>query len=461
MTGEDENYDRNRSSIITGREWDYEHRWWYKPAHICRRWRNLILGSASFLGLYLVCTLGTPVADMLAHSLPIPLVIDYRAYNITAKDEEGIFLALEQSNRIRSIRLKLSFLNLQKFAMAIKGKLPILEYLVMASSLELTTLVFPKTIQAPHLRHLILDGVAPPIGSLLLTTAMGLVTLRLVMYDSSNYLNPKSLLQWISPLSQLETLEVTETILVDRDVEMLTPTTIHTTLPNLRWLSLKGVSAYLEVLIRQIATPHLEKLHILFYDDPMPPIPCFVWVMNTTENTQLRFDSAKFEFSHSQVLMESFPYDELYFYPDSVCYPCYLSISADCLRLNGHISSMAQIVDALGHVISVVEHLILDHEEYNWPPGEGFEVEIDRRDLYKLLRPFSNVKNLCVNHRVVEEFSRYIQPDDGDLPPELLPELQELTYFAGSFKVDTAFTSFIDARQNTGHPVSLVRRSPT
>jgi hypothetical protein len=52
-------------------------RWWYRLAHVCQRWRNLILGSASYLRLSLVCTYGTPVADMLAHSPPLPLAIDY------------------------------------------------------------------------------------------------------------------------------------------------------------------------------------------------------------------------------------------------------------------------------------------------------------------------------------------------------------------------------------------------
>jgi hypothetical protein len=56
-----------------------------------QRWRNLILGSATYLGLCLVtwcaictdealvCTHGTPIADMLKHSSlsPTPLVIDY------------------------------------------------------------------------------------------------------------------------------------------------------------------------------------------------------------------------------------------------------------------------------------------------------------------------------------------------------------------------------------------------
>ena len=72
-------------------------RWWYRLAHVCQRWRNLILGSASSLGLCLVCTYGTPVADMLVHSPPLPLVIDYRIRGITAEDEEAILLALESS----------------------------------------------------------------------------------------------------------------------------------------------------------------------------------------------------------------------------------------------------------------------------------------------------------------------------------------------------------------------------
>jgi hypothetical protein len=75
-------------------------------------------------------------------------------------------------------------------------------------------------------------------------------------------------------------------------------------------------------------------------------------------------------------------------------------------------------------------------------------------------RPFSNVKNLRVNHGLVEEFSRYLRLDDGELPPGLLPELQELT-FSRSSNAGDAFTSFIDARRNAGHPVSLVRRSPS
>jgi hypothetical protein len=45
--------------------------------------------------------------------------------------------------------------------------------------------------------------------------------------------------------------------------------------------------------------------------------------------------------------------------------------------------------------------------------------------------------------------------EDGELSLELLPELQELTYF-GSGDTGDAFTPLIDARQNAGRPVTLI-----
>ena len=79
LLGEDEN---DEARIMGGnRQWADE-RWWYQLAHVCQRWRNLILGSASYLGLSLVCLEGTPVANMLTHSPPLPLVIDY--YRVSA-----------------------------------------------------------------------------------------------------------------------------------------------------------------------------------------------------------------------------------------------------------------------------------------------------------------------------------------------------------------------------------------
>ena len=49
-----------------------------------------------------------------------------------------------------------------------------------------------------------------------------------------------------------------------------------------------------------------------------------------------------------------------------------------------------------------------------------------------------------------------MEDEDGELPLELLPELQELTYSG----TGGAFNSFIETRQNADRPITLVRRSP-
>ena len=65
----------------------------------------------------------------------------------------------------------------------------------------------------------------------------------------------------------------------------------------------------------------------------------------------------------------------------------------------------------------------------------------------------SNVKTVRVDNGFVKERSRSLQPGDGELPLEILPELQELTY-SESGNTGDAFTSFIEARQNAGRPAS-------
>jgi hypothetical protein len=102
-------------------------------------------------------------------------------------------------------------------------------------------------------------------------------------------------------------------------------------------------------------------------------------------------------------------------------------------------------------VISAVEHLTLLHEVHSHSTEEHNDV--DRIEWRKLLRSFSNVKTLRVRFGLVEELSRCLRLEDGEPPLELLPELQQLTYYHGSGDSD-AFTSFIDSRRNAGHPVT-------
>jgi hypothetical protein len=415
-----------------------------------------VLGSAFYLGISLVCTNGTPVADMLAHSPPLPLVIDY-FNDITVEDEEGAILSLKQYDRVRHVRFKMPPTRLQKLIVAMDDEYPILEYLIIAHPVDdkTTILMFPETLQAPHLRHLLLVGFALPIGSRLLTTAVGLVTLCLGMVHLSTYFHPDTLLQWLSFMPQLETLLIDfEDPVPDRDAERQlthTPNTIPAALaalPNLHVFRFSGVTPFLEALVRRIAAPHLEKLELEFFNQLTYSVPRLLHFVNTTQN--LRFQSAKFEFSDEHVNVEVYPHEEAEMYA--------LSITVDCWHLERQVSSAAQIFYSLSSVFSAVEHLFLKHEVHSRSTEEHKAEPIKWR---KLLNSFRNVKTLRVAEGLVEEISRCLQLDDGELPFELLPELQELAY-SGSGDIGDAFTSFVEARQVlVGRTITLLRRSPS
>jgi hypothetical protein len=112
--------------VLDGGEWNRE-RWWYGLIQVCRRWRYLVLDSAFHLQISLVCARGTPVADMLAHSPPLPLIIDHidEEYDVlTPEDEKGIILALQHRDRVRRIRIRKSVSILQRLVIALDGEFP-------------------------------------------------------------------------------------------------------------------------------------------------------------------------------------------------------------------------------------------------------------------------------------------------------------------------------------------------
>ena len=436
-------------------DWRYKGRWWYAPAHVCRRWRNTILGSATYLGLSLLCTYGTPVADMLEHSPPLPLMVGYFKRNLTREDEEGIILALKQHHRVRRIRLSNPVAILQKFIAAMDEEYPILEYLYIAFPTEDNSAIFefPETLRAPHLRRLTLKGFALPIGSRLLTASVGLVTLRLDMVHPSTYFHPNTLHQWISLMPQLEVLAIYfETSIPNRDVErqlMHTSAITPLSLPNLRHFEFYGVSTYLEALVCQITTPRLRKLKIGFFNQLSFSVPRLQQFIYAAEN--LRFDHAAFTFSDKKVSVAVYPRGKTNLYA--------LGIVVKCWHLDWRVSSMAQISDSLGLIFSVVEDVAFRHEVHRESSELDSEAhkEVDRTEWRKLLRPFNNAKTLRIEEGLVEDFSRALKLEVGEYPLELLPELQGLTYF-GSDDTGDAFTSFIDIRRNAGRPVTLVRR---
>ncbi|KAH9981814.1 hypothetical protein BJV74DRAFT_887319 [Russula compacta] len=438
--------------ILQGGHWDRE-RWWYKFTHVCRRWRYLILASASHLGLCLICTYDTPVADMLAHSPPLPLTIDYidKDRDITAADEERIMLVLQHRDRVRHIRLLMPISGLQKLITAIDDKFPMLEYLYIGPpTSHRTSLILPQTFQAPQLRHLILFNFAFPVGSPLLTTAVGLVTFSLQMIPPSAYFHPNDLLQRLSLMPRLEVLGIDfHTLVPNSEVELQlldTPIMTHVTLPNLRWFALGGVSAYLEALLPRMTTPLLNKLQIAFFNFNQFTfsVPHLLEFLATAKN--LRSSSASIAFWAKGVVIMVYPHTGAKIYT--------LSIDIICGPLERQVASATQVLNALKTVSSAVEFLTLYHGRHSMLLELQRQNEDEHTQWRELLRPFSNVKTLRVNIDLVTQLSRSLQIHDGESPMDLLPELKELSYPTGA-NVGDAFTAFVDAREKAGHPVVL------
>ena len=435
-------------------EWKRE-RWWYRLIQVCRRWRYLVLESAFHLQVSLVCGRGTPVPDMLAHSPPVPLIIDHidgEYHVLTPEDEEGITIALQHRDRVRRIRIRKSNSILQKLIIALDYKFPILEFLLISNRqiprpfIDLIpNLNFPETFRAPHLRQLFIDNFATPIGSPILMTMGSLVTLWLSSIPSSGYFHPNVLLQRLSLMPQLETLGIGfHCFNPRRDVEkqlLRTPITTRVTLPNLHWLEYDGTRAYLEALLPWLTIPLLGRVGIHFFNQMVYSIPNLRQLMNTAGN--LRFNGAVVSFEENRIGMTGYPHEGATLGT--------LNMGLGGRHLDWQVVSAAQVFHALRTVFSAVELLDLRYDRPNI--SSEWNRQADRTHWREFIGSFSKVKTLSVGYGLVEQVSRALQPEEGDSPTELFPELQELSYSTRG--ASRAFALFIDARQKAGRPLTV------
>ena len=438
--------------VFTFPHWENE-KWWYKLAQVCQRWRSLILASPVRLGLHLICTYGTPVADMLAHSPPFPLIINYLDHGLVAstEDEEAILLSLQHRDRVRRIGLSMPAQNLLKLIKAMDGQFTALERLfIWPLTEDNTNLMIPPTFQAPHLGMLSLVHAALSVGSPLLTTTIGLSSLELSNIPLTAYFHPSYLVERISSMPQLECLSIgfrapTPT----RHVERPPPHTLigmHLTLPNLRFFFFRGVNAYLEGLLSRINTPLLEVLKVQLFNQLSFTVPHLFQFINKTE-------SLKFNFS------------QLFLHRDTVVLSAnsqkgdrvnHLHLAVSCRHVDWQVSAAAQIFNALVPILSITESLALGYEEHDLSSEQ--HNEINRMQWRNLLRPFNGVKALHIPGNLISHLSHSLQLENEESPLELLPELLELMYYKEG--TSDTFTPFINARQIAGRPVVLIHVPP-
>ncbi len=393
---------------------------------------------------------------MLAHSPHLPLIIDYLDEDraLTAEDEQGIVLALQHRNRISRIRLVKPALVLQRLILGLDGEYPNLEYLyIMPQRYQRPTikhnrnLGFPETFWAPHLRYLVLMNFAIPMRSPLLMAMGSLVDLSLSLIPSSAYFHPNALLQQLLLMPQLEGLGITfNSHFPSGDIGrqlLRTPITTHVTLPSLRGFGFQGASAYLEAFLPRVVFPVLEQLQVYFFNQLTYSIPHLGQFMRTMGN--LRVNTATLTFGEESLDVMVFPRKGARLFS--------LNMVLGGRHLDWQVASIAQVFHALGTVFSAVEHLTLQYDYDRYLMSSEWNNEADRTQWCELLGSLGNVKTLVVVDFLVGQLSRSLQPGEGELNGDLLPELQELLYLDASHN---AFSEFIDVRRKAGRPVNAI-----
>ena len=406
---------------------------------------------------------------MLSHLPPLPIIIDYDGREpLSAKDEEGVLLALQKHDRIRRIHLCASTgTTLDKLFAVLNGSLPLLDNLGLciepsnadenesvSNELELPRL--PQSFQAPHLDHLDLSGVGnlTEVGLPLLATLFNLVSLTLAMTPASRYLSLNYLTLCLSLMPQLKHLDlVFEFCVLSDDIARKPinnpPNVRQIPLSNLTGFFFHGDSSYLEALAARITVPHITTFNATFLDEPSSTLPHLSGLLTTAAG--LRFPTALIKFSSPRLRdpmvtiwmansEQTLGHQQL-FPPFRIGFPS--------SSLYAQVTSAGKMCTALTPMLSEVGILHLYfNETRSWSLHDR---PIDNARWYALLRPFREVKKLHVDGQLWG-LSRALSPDDSGPSMEILPELRKILRWDGA-RFSGAFDGFIAARRDAGQHI--------
>lgn len=315
------------------------------------------------------------MVDTLVHLPPLPLVVDYR-YATAAQDQLGISHALQLRHRLRRLVLCIPPWILDQLLVHMGDLFPVLEHVSLSLSAENgTNLLLPSTFLAPNLRHLTLLGILLPKQLPLLSVTVSLVTLTLPNIRDFGYFLPQRLVARLRLSPQLEELFIGFSVPLPRpsaQKELLQEMEAVATLPLLKRLTFRGVSAYLESLVAQIRAPLLEDLNITLFDQIHFALPHLSHFTNTTEGLTLPIAKITFKNDAVSLLMDRGQHQG--------AQPSSFSLQVTCRQFDWQIDAASRICDELGPTLSGVEQLSLDSEGQN-VPAEWQDGAVDRRNM--------------------------------------------------------------------------------
>ena len=393
---------------------------WRTLVHVCRKWRDVVLGSPRRLNLRLFCTDRTPI-PMLDNRdwppLPIVLMVHQRCWSTWFMD--NIIAALEHNDRICELHLvDIPSLQSETFWGALQRPFTALTRLWLQTTGE-TAPVIPDSFLggfAPRLQTLDLNWTPFPGLPKLLSSATYLVRLSLWRIPYSGYISPEAMATCLSVLTRLESLIIefrsfrTHPDQIPRRPLPLPPT--RSLLPALAEFRFRGVGKYLEDLVSRIDAPLLENLAITFPNQ---------LIFNSPQLTQFisRVIKAS-EFEAHDTARVAFSDRVSFTLPHKLDGRLCLEIS--WIPIYGQLSSLVQVCSSClpRTLISSVEHLHILQDRFS---ELHWQDDIERSQWRELLHLFDAVKVL----HIFQEFEPRITPALQELVGErVLPTLQTL-----------------------------------
>jgi hypothetical protein len=401
------------------------------------------------------------VADLLANSPPLPLIIYWGNPGTldTDKSAKNVVLALKHRDRVRRMTIHMSEGSLRNVLSCMNGPFPMLETLQLYCSTygrPGSGMTLPSEFEAPNLRHLQVSdlNLLPPSARLLndVATRPSIVTFSVGEITTK----PATFMECLALMPHLKVLKIGVLFSIPsapterKERELCAGSQAESaslTLTDLEEFEYQGISDYLEALAARISAPFLKKLSItvtntvnVSEDLDTTTFKHFSRLISGAGDLAFQFARVRFKDGFSIVM----DHHELW-----------TGRGAFELRFNNqgyyfglNIGLVGNICRALAPMPSTVQSLLLeDGNRNNWHP------EPKREGWFKLLRVFDNVKTLRVAGRFVGELDRALESSANDKgSAALLPRLQEIVRYGP----EKEFAAFVQARQVAGSPVRVV-----
>ena len=445
-------------------QYDYSYQWkknyvWLNLAHVCKRWRDVMIASSSRLDLDITVGPQKPGHIKTFLSIPLPIFVCYNCYygygDITGSALWRMRAALRHRDRVREISFQGSKASFNDFFRATVYHFPVLESLFLGFPHGYKLDIPASFLRGPdqpdlRIRRLKMHRASPASVSGLLLSATALTDLTLNVNSNAKGFQPSQgsfLLACLQGMQCLRNLDLSASYydFQNSQSQYSTPKDI-VPLSKLTRFHYFGPTIILNNFMSGLSAPSLQDARFMLCDG----LPLFYFsriidhVKEEFRSVSVTFENRDFRLSSSTHSGKIDPFKSSF------------KFSVNCSP-----NSIKLINSTPSTKLAMAEELALSFS------GSNITTLEQVFSLREFIRQFRSVRVLRVETST-REVGRYLQQDDGEVIFPVLEQIElsisHLTGFpdeeyrrrAAANAADlTAFEPFVSACERAGHHVNV------